>query len=161
MSTVRARPVPVLLAVIVVLVGALLGLSIRAFAFSATPPSFTSIPSVTGARFVIPKKSDATWTLRVWSHGQLLGKESGTSGTLSVALPAPQICGIQADVQTTSSNGKSRYYSGHRTHEACCPTVTPSSAVTAVVATPTTAVTKRVSTRRISRPFRSGAARRR
>jgi hypothetical protein len=121
MFTLRAHPIPALLAIIVVLLGAVLLLSVKAFASSPQNPSFTTAPTVTAARFAIPPASHATWTLRLWSHGQLVGSEEGTSGTLSVPLPAVPSCTVQADVRTTRPDGRFRYYSGLRTHAACCP----------------------------------------
>jgi hypothetical protein len=95
---------------------------VKAFASSPRSPSFTTAPTVTAARFAIPAGSHATWTLRLWSQGQLVGSQQGTSGTLSVALPAVQSCTLQADVRTTRPGGTVRYYSGLRTHAtACCP----------------------------------------
>lgn len=108
MFTLGARPVPALLGVIFILLGALLLLSVKAFTSSAQEPTFTSVPSATAARFAIPQGSDATWTLRVWSGGQLMGSTRGTSGTLSVSLPAPPTCHIQADIRTTRPGGSVR-----------------------------------------------------
>jgi hypothetical protein len=121
MFTLGARTVPVLLGVIIALLAAVFVLSLRASAASVQSPTFTKSASVTGASFAIPKGSDATWTLRLWSHGQLIGSEQGTAGTLSVALPAAQSCTLQADVRTTRPKGAFRFYSGLRTHSVCCP----------------------------------------
>jgi hypothetical protein len=121
MGAPRLRLVPVLLSVIAVLLSALLLVSVKAFAGTTQSPTFATSPVVTQAKFVIPKGSDATWTLRLWSHGQLLGVTTGTSGVLSVALPGSQSCTIQADVRTTRSSGRFRYYSGLRSVSSCCP----------------------------------------
>lgn len=50
MSTLGIRPVPLLLGVIFVLLGALLLLSVRAFASSTPGPTFKSVPTVTAAQ---------------------------------------------------------------------------------------------------------------
>jgi hypothetical protein len=112
--------VPVLLGVIVILLSALLVLSVKAFATPTASPSFTKAQAVTQADFVIPKHSHATWSLKLWSHGRLLGVSKGTSGTLSIALPT-RSCTVQADVRTTSTGGSTIYYSGNRAVSVCCP----------------------------------------
>jgi hypothetical protein len=136
MFTVRARPVPVLLGVIVVLLGALLLLSVKAFASSPNRPAFTTAPAVTEAHFAIPPDNAATWTLRVWSQGVLLGSASGTSGTLSVPLPTTPTCTLQADLSTTGPGGKLHFNNGRRVHTMCCPSAsTGGSGVTTSVST--------------------------
>jgi hypothetical protein len=118
----KLRSVPVLLSVIVILLGALLVLSVKAFAAGPTKPNFSSVPVVTQAHFVIPKGTHATWTLKLFSHGQLLDTTSGTSGTLSVQLPAAQSCPYQADVQVAwPKRNIERTYSGNHVVSACCP----------------------------------------
>ena len=117
----KLRSVPVLLSVIAVLFGMVAILSVKAFADSNSRPTFGVMPAVTNAQFSIPKSSHATWTLKLWSHGRLLGSTSGASGVLSVALPAMRDCGYQADVQKTRADGKTQYFSGNRVTSACCP----------------------------------------
>jgi hypothetical protein len=132
MFTLGARTVPVLLAVILVLLGALLLLSVKAFASSMPGPTFTTAPAVavTEARFAIPDGGSATWTLRVWSHGQLIGSSRGTSGVLTVPVPATQACNFQADIRTTRPGGRFRYVTGKRILGACCPPGPASSGLT-------------------------------
>jgi hypothetical protein len=120
MRVIKSRPIPTLLSIIVVLLGVSLVLSVKAFAAPTQSPHFSTAPVVTQAHFVIPEDSDATWTLNVWLDGQLIGATSGTSGTLSVPLPAAQSCKYQADVRISQTNG-TRYYSGNRALSSCCP----------------------------------------
>ncbi len=117
-----SRPVRGLLMTIALLFAASAAYSADAFASAPTGPAFTSRQVATGAQFVIPKNSDARWTLRLWSQGVLLGSVSGTSGTLSLPTSAAQPCQIQADVQTTRKSGRFRFYSGNRATSLCCPT---------------------------------------
>ena len=56
-----------------------------------------------------------TWTLNLWFKGNLVGTDSGTAGTLTVAVPARPSCKFQADVQR---NGK--WYSGNDANLASC-----------------------------------------
>ena len=116
-----SRLVPALIGVIVVLLTALGVMSQEAFAGSVHGPSFSTGHVVTGATFAVPSGSDATWTLKLWSAGKLLGSETGTSGTLSVPVTGSPSCSLQADVQTTRARGKFRYYSGNRATSTCCP----------------------------------------
>jgi|SRR5579872_6913960 len=137
MFTLGARTVPVLVTVILILVGALLVLSVKAFASSIPGPTFTTAPAVavTDARFAIPEGSTGTWTLRVWSHGQLIGSTRGTSGVLTVPVPATQSCNFQADIRTTRPGGSFRYVTGKRILATCCPPGTASTGLTTSVST--------------------------
>jgi hypothetical protein len=120
--TLRLRSVPFLLSVIVILFAMVAILSVKAFAASTPSPTFSTVPAVTAAKFSIPKDGHAKWTLKLWSHGHLVGSTSGTSGVLSVSPPAAPSCGFQADVQRTEANGHAVYVSGNRTTSACCAT---------------------------------------
>jgi hypothetical protein len=124
MRTIGVRPVPALVAVIACLVGALAFVSLKAFAATTPRPTFSSGTMVTQAKFHIPDWSHQTWTLNLWSHGQLLGTASGTSGSLVVPLTSGQSCGYQADVRKTGRNGASNYFAGARATSSCCPTST-------------------------------------
>ena len=117
----RIRPVYAAVATGGILVGALGSWSVEAFAGSTSGPAFTVTPSVSGADFAIPKNSRATWTLNLWSHGHLLATQTGTSGTLSLAISKPS-CGYQADVRKTAPNGHVSFYQGVRSTSSCCPT---------------------------------------
>jgi hypothetical protein len=121
MFMLNARPVRALLGVIVVLLAALAFLSVKAFAAPGPQPQFSTAATATGATFAIPPGSGSTWSLRVWSNGQLVGKSNGTSGVLSVALPASQACHFQADIRMTRPGGSFRYVTGRRVLSACCP----------------------------------------
>ncbi len=98
------------LAVFVGVAGAAVALSASAFAVSPRPPKI----SATEATFAIPMGTTSTWTLKLWSHGNLEGSDSGTSGTLTVAVPTTPDCLFQADVSVAPVGGKSSYYSGVR-----------------------------------------------
>jgi hypothetical protein len=98
------------LAVLAVAAGAALTFSSPAFAASPQPPTL----SPTQTTFTIPAGSTATWMLRLWSHGTLLGSDSATSGSLAVPVPATSDCTFQADVSVTPIGGHSSYYSGRR-----------------------------------------------
>ncbi len=54
----------------------------------------------TEATFVVGNNSgsNTTWTLNLWSKGTRVGSVSGTSGTLTVAVPDKASCTLQADV---------------------------------------------------------------
>lgn len=98
------------LAVFVGVAGAAMAFSAPTFAATPSPPTLTA----TQATFAIPGKSTSTWTLKLWSHGNLEGSESGTTGTLTVAVPVTSDCLFQADVSVTPVGGQSSYYSGVR-----------------------------------------------
>jgi hypothetical protein len=136
MSTIRARPVPVLVGLILALFGGVLFLSFKAYA--GTPPhdpgfTVSSTPVVTDAHFVIPKFTHGTWTLSVHSHGQIIGSAQGTSGMLTVTVPAPTTCGYQADVTQVGPKGIVRFYSGSHAHASCCASSTTTDAFTTSV----------------------------
>jgi hypothetical protein len=117
----RMRAVYAAIATVGVLVGALGSWSVEAFAGSTRGPAFTATPVVSGAKFAIPRNSRATWTLNLWSGGHLLATQTGTSGTLSLAVPKSS-CRYQADVRKTTPNGQESYYGGARSTSSCCPT---------------------------------------
>jgi hypothetical protein len=98
------------LAVLVIGTGAAVSFSAPAFASTPRQPQL----SPTEATFVIPTSSTSAWTLRLWSHGTLEGSDAGTSGTLTVAVPATSDCLFQADVSVTPLGGVRTYYSGVR-----------------------------------------------
>jgi hypothetical protein len=98
------------LAVLLIGAGAACGLSAPAFASTPRPPKL----SVTEATFSIPTGSASTWTLRLWSHGSLEASDAGTSGILTVTVPATSDCVFQADVSVTAPGGNPYYYSGSR-----------------------------------------------
>ena len=54
-------------------------------------------------------KPGTVWTLNLWQHGSLLASASGTSGTLTVKVPATIHGSVQADVRRNA-----RWYSGNR-----------------------------------------------
>jgi hypothetical protein len=97
------------LAVFVGVTGAAVALSVPAFATNVRP----SI-SATEATFAIPAGTTSSWTLKLWSHGAMKGSDTGTSGTLTVGVPATSDCMFQADVSVTPVGGQSSYYSGTR-----------------------------------------------
>ncbi|HEY5251199.1 MAG TPA: hypothetical protein VIJ09_06045 [Acidimicrobiales bacterium] len=89
--------------------GVVVALSAPAFA-SPVPPMLTP----TQATFAIPSGSTSTWTLKLWWEGTVKGTATGTSGTLTVAVPAETPCTFQADVSQTTASGQTTYYSGTR-----------------------------------------------
>ena len=97
------------LAVFVGVTGAAVALSVPAFATNARPKI-----SATAATFAIPAGTTSSWTLKLWSHGTMKGSDTGTSGTLTVGVPATSDCMFQADVSVTPVGGQSSYYSGTR-----------------------------------------------
>jgi len=103
------------LAVLVIGTGAAVAFSAPAFAYPR-PPKL----SVTNATFAIPTSSTSTWTLRLWSHGNLEGSDTGTSGMLTVAVPATSDCLFQADVSVTPLGGAPSFYSGARATVSGC-----------------------------------------
>jgi hypothetical protein len=117
----KLRSVPLLLSVIALLFGMVVLLSVKAFALSNQRPVFSAVPAVTSAKFAIPRNNHASWTLKLWSHGRLIGSTTGTAGILSVSLPAMAGCGYQADIQRMGRNGNTVYFSGNRVRSACCP----------------------------------------
>jgi hypothetical protein len=91
-------------------VGLVCSISGNAFAKAPAQPKITA----TAATFNVPGGSTAVWTLRLWSHGTLEGKDTGTSGTLTVPVPVTADCFFQADVQATTVKGLPFYFSGSR-----------------------------------------------
>ena len=91
-------------------VGLVCSVSGNAFAKAPAQPKITA----TAATFNVPGGSTAVWTLRLWSHGTLEGKDTGTSGTLTVPVPVTADCFFQADVQATTVKGLPFYFSGSR-----------------------------------------------
>jgi hypothetical protein len=100
----------------------ILGCGSLAFA-GGRAPSLTS----TTATFVIGNNSGpgTTWTLNLWAKGTRVGSTSGTSGTLTVAVPATPSCIFQADVLR---NGK--WFSGNDGTFTSCGGVTPTTSTT-------------------------------
>lgn len=94
--------------------------------------------SPTEATFTIPKSSspETEWTLKLWSHGNLLGSDDGTTGVLVVAVPHTADCLFQADVTKSGV-----YYSGIRAVVPNCgaPTSSSTSTTTTTSSTTTTA----------------------
>ncbi|MGH9017808.1 MAG: hypothetical protein ACRDY1_08695 [Acidimicrobiales bacterium] len=129
------RPVPALLCIITVLLAVVLLLSMKAFAGPAPGPHFSTTSTATAADFTVPSGSGATYTLRLYSQGQLLGQTTGTSGTLSVPVPTTS-CGLQADVRKSQANGKTFSFSGNRGTTICCP---PAAAAASTASAPTAA----------------------
>jgi hypothetical protein len=107
-----ARP----LSVIAIVLGTAVAFATPVFAAAPRAPKI----STSQATFAIPVGSTSTWTLRLWTHGTMQGSESGTSGTLTVAVPATADCTFQADVSVVPLGGHSTYYSGSRTTVAGC-----------------------------------------
>jgi hypothetical protein len=70
--------------------------------------------SPTQAAFVIPASPSGEWTLKLWTlpkPSTLVGKTSGTSGTLTLPVPQTASCQFQVDVRL-SVGGVSKFYSG-------------------------------------------------
>jgi hypothetical protein len=104
----RTGRITLWLAVFVGGAGAALAFSAPTLAAAPRPPTLTANRAV----FVIPGGSTSTWTLKLWSHGNVEGSDSGTSGTLTVAVPFTSDCLFQADVSVTPVGGQSSWYSG-------------------------------------------------
>jgi hypothetical protein len=109
MTESRQRHTAPRLAVLGGVVGAFVAFSVPAFA-SAVPPKIT--PSE--VTFAIPAGSTSTWTLNLWSHSVLEGSNHGTSGVLTVPVPATSDCTFQADVTVVPVDGTRSFYSGKR-----------------------------------------------
>jgi hypothetical protein len=92
------------------------GVAISAVALSS--PAFAAVaPRITASKatFVIPGGSSSNFTLKLWSHGTMEGTDSGTTGTLLVAVPATASCSFQADVTVVPvGSTKPVFYSGAR-----------------------------------------------
>jgi len=118
----RTRRLIVGLTVFVGVMGAAVGFAAPALVASTPrPPSITP----TRATFTIPSGSSSMWLLRLWSHGALEGSDHGTTGTLSVDVPAVTGCSFQADVTVTPADGVRYFYSGARaTLPGCGPPAT-------------------------------------
>ena len=90
----------------------------------ATAASATSTPvkptiTTTTASFTIPAGTPQAWVIRLWSLPQpsaLEGQTFGTSGTISVNVPATQNCEFQVDVKVapagTTNPNLFKWYSG-------------------------------------------------
>jgi hypothetical protein len=74
----------------------------------------------TQVTFTIPNPTGSTWTLRLWSQGALDGTANGTTGTLTVAVPAVNGCNFQADVTVLPVGGQRYFYSGSRAAVSGC-----------------------------------------
>src|SRR6202035_4907016 len=88
----------------------------------------------TRATFAIPQGSTVTWTLNLWSAGQLLGTASGTGGSpeLTVSVPAGTDCHLQADVLRNEA-----FFAGAvKTFTTCGPT-TPTTTAPTTTTVPT------------------------
>jgi hypothetical protein len=107
----RIRHVARPLSVIAIVLGTALAFATPVFAAVVHGPKI----SASQATFAIPVGSTSTWTLRLWTHGALQGSESGTAGTLTIAVPATAGCTFQADVSVVPLGGHSTFYSGNRT----------------------------------------------
>jgi hypothetical protein len=127
MRRIDLRPVPALLGVIGLLLCLVLFLSVEAFAAQRHQPAFSTLPVKTQVHFVIPSDSATTWTLELRSQGQIIATTGGTSGTLSIPLPAATLCRYQADVLTSGPKGNLSYYSGIAALSSCCPTTSTAS----------------------------------
>lgn len=113
-----------LLCIGAVLMGAL-GSGTLAFAGGQAP-----MVTPTEATFVVgPHNPSGTrWTLNLWFKGNLVGTDSGTAGTLTVAVPARPSCKFQADVQR---DGK--WYSGNDANFTSCGGNTTTTTTTTIV----------------------------
>ena len=74
-------------------------------------------PTLTAAAasFTIPAGSSGEWLLRLWTlpkPSTLEGHATGTSGTLTVKVPATQNCTFQVDVLHKTTTGTYKWYSG-------------------------------------------------
>jgi hypothetical protein len=94
-------------------------------------------PSITPtqATFIIGPGSvkGTVWTLNLWSKGNRDGSDTGTTGTLTVAVPATRNCAFQADVLR---NGK--WFSGNDATFTSCGGVAPTTSTTTSTTTTTT-----------------------
>jgi hypothetical protein len=88
-------------------------------------PTITS----TEATFPVPAKSTSLWTLELWSHGTLKGSATGTTGTLTVAVPHTGDCAFQADVTQTPPGGQPSFYSGTRITLTACGSPPPTQTI--------------------------------
>ena len=127
--------------VMVVAGAAMLAVGIAAQAASASPPRE---PHLTrhAVTFTIPAKSTSTkeWTLSLWSLGlgrsKLVGRDSGTSGTLRVTVPKVTGCDFQVDVKEVDT-----WYSGFRRSFEQCGSTSPTSSSTSTTKPKTTGTT--------------------
>jgi hypothetical protein len=105
----------------VVALGAVLGLSFAVAGPALAATSYVGPPiSSTQSTFKVPVASTSTWTLRLWSHGTIVGSAAGKSGMLVVAVPHTSDCAFQADVTVSPVGGRSYFYSGNRAAMANC-----------------------------------------
>jgi hypothetical protein len=93
--------------------------------FYAVPATASNVhrPTITPtqASFTVPAgKTTLTWTLRLWSHGNLEGSSNAMSGLLVVSVPHQSDCTFQADVSDTAPGGSPQYYSGNRVTLTSC-----------------------------------------
>jgi len=101
--------------------------------FSATPALSAAAvrPAITPTQssFTVPAGKTLRWTLRLWSHGDLLGSSVATSGLLVVPVPHLSDCTFQADVTDTAPGGSPQYYSGSRVTLTSCVVVPPTQTI--------------------------------
>jgi hypothetical protein len=103
---------PLRLAILGSIVGALVALSVPAFAAVSHNEPRISPSEVT---FHIPTGLPAaTWTLKLFSEGTPEGTTSAPKGELTLPVPATPSCQFQADVVYVPVGGTQHYFSGSR-----------------------------------------------
>jgi hypothetical protein len=92
-------------------------LVVLAAAASGSPPG-NVLPTLTAgaASFVIPSQPSGQWVLKLWTMPkptQQVGKTTGTSGTLTLSVPATSTCEFQVDVRYAPPDSQHfAFYSG-------------------------------------------------
>ncbi len=99
-------------------------------------PIFSPKEAPTKVSYTIPISSPySTWTLSLWSPGQLLHQTTGSFGILTIEVP-PNVCTLQADVKVQPPGLGTRYVTGQRIRLTDCPT--PTTTTTTVPTSPPT-----------------------
>ena len=92
-------------------------LTLAGSAWAVQEATYTS----TQVSFAVPQGSTATFIVRLWSHGTLVGSATGAKGTLTVAVPTTKNCKFQIDVLSSRPpKGQFVWYSGFKATIANC-----------------------------------------
>ncbi|MBO0730716.1 MAG: hypothetical protein J2P57_15775 [Acidimicrobiaceae bacterium] len=92
------------------------GLGVAQTVASAATNHVKPTLTATQASFAIPARSSGTWIMNLWTHpapALLVGRTTGTSGTLTIPVPQTPTCDFQVDVRhAPAGSTKSTFYSG-------------------------------------------------
>ncbi len=127
----------------------IIGAAVTAWAAGAMGSSSPVAPTLTAtqATFVVPAQPQGKWIMKLWTMPKptaLVGQATGTSGTLTVAVPQTYTCEFQIDVRYAPLGSQDfSFYSGLIATVPGCneqTTTTTTSTTTTTMGTTTTTV---------------------